>query len=745
MTRMIKIILFEKHFSIIRIFTFYILLLYLFVSCRTDSSNNSDQNYKSLTQATFVGSETCISCHKTEYDSWKGSHHDQAMKIADSISILANFDNSHFTHKGIKSFFFKKQGDYYVNTENSDGIYQDYKIIYTFGVTPLQQYIVQFPDGHYQCLITAWDTQQNKWFHLQPDLDIKHDEWMHWSGGSMNWNTMCADCHSTDLKKNFHSDTNSYNTTFSEINVGCESCHGPASLHNAYYENPPQHKAPPKFYMQNAMPSKEVVDKCARCHSRRKQITPVFDYTGNYLDHYSPSLLIYPTYELDGQIRDEDYVYSSFVQSKMYHYGVSCRDCHDVHSLKLKKTGNTLCMECHEPHYNEASHHFHELGTEGAECINCHMPGKVYMGNDFRRDHSFRVPRPDQTVQYGTPNACNGCHTDESPKWASDFIKEKYGVKRLDHFSDYLLAGSQGDNKAYLHLINGKQYPDIARATAVNQYSNQINSEADLIALKEFLSDTAPLVRNETVTSFSNFRYEEIAGEIETLLQDSIRLVRTASAKYFNTIKHTPNNKNIYDKAHKEYFEELEMNADFATGQHQIAQYYEAQGNIEQTIKAYKKAIEIDNYYNTSRMNLALLLYQQGNVEETEKLYLKVIEQEPDFGYSYYMLGLLYNETGNSEKAITYLSYACEKDPNNLRAHYNYALKLQESKRYKESVIIMDKALNLNPNSEEFLYVKLLGQINSNQKGAYNTCVKLLNISPDNTNYKQILESLKTK
>ena len=722
----------------------FVLCLFI-LSCNPDKKKDyiSIQTSKPTSAQKFAGSESCKSCHEKEYADWKDSHHDQAMKIADSSSVLADFNNTVFYGKNSKSHFFKKNGDFYVNTKGSDGAYRDYKIIYTFGVTPLQQYIVKFPDGHFQCLLTAWDTKQKKWFHLQPDLDIKHDEWMNWTGGSMNWNTMCADCHSTDLKKNFHSDTNSYQTTYSEINVGCESCHGPGSLHNAYYENPPKNTAPPKFYMTNKMASKEVVDKCARCHSRRKQTTEVFDYTGSYLDHYSPSLLIYPTYELDGQIKDEDYVYGSFTQSKMYHYAVSCKDCHDVHSLKLKKTGNTLCLQCHEPHYNESSHHFHEVNTEASQCINCHMTGKYYMGNDFRRDHSFRVPRPDQTVKYGTPNACNGCHTDESPEWASNFIKEKYGAKRMDHFSDYLLAGSQGDKTAYLHLISGIQYPAIARATALNQYSNQIHSEEDLIAVIKFLDDSSILVKNEALSLFTKTKYTSISATIEPLLLDSLRLVRTAAAKYFNSTQIKPKDSNAFNKADKEYVTELEMNSDFATGQHQIAQYYEAQGDVTQTIKAYEKAIEIDNYYNTSRMNLALLYYQKGAIKEAEKLYLKVIEQEPGFGYSYYMLGLLYNETGNSEKALTYLGFACDKEPIHLRAHYNYALKLQEAKRYKESIKIMDKALKVVPNNEEFLYVKLLAQIKNNQKGAIDTCIKLLKIAPDSENYKQILENLK--
>jgi len=742
--QMISRNIFSAFFSQVKKPTYYLLLLLSMSACHSDEDGGTNLIDEAVAEAKFIGSEACLSCHKTEYSSWKGSHHDQAMKVADSVSVLGDFNGLTFTNKGIKSTFFKKEGEYFVNTTGADGKYHDYKIKYTFGLSPLQQYIVEFPNGQYQCLLTAWDTKEKKWFHLQPNLEIKHDEWINWTGGGMRWNSMCADCHSTDLKKNFRSETNVYNTTFSEINVGCEACHGPASLHIEFYEKPSKGLTPPQMYMDSSLSSKELVDKCARCHSRRSQLTQSFDYQGGFLDHYNPSLQVYPIYEMDGQIRDEDYVYGSFVQSKMYDNGVSCRDCHDVHSLKLKKTGNALCLSCHEPTYDKASHHFHQINSEASECINCHMPGKIYMGNDFRRDHSFRVPRPDQTVQYGTPNACNGCHTDKSPEWARDVIKSKYGAQRKDHFSDYLLAGYHGDARAFYQLIKNRKYPEIARATALNQYSNQPLSATELNAIKEFLKDSSALLRNEAIQAFDKSGNREASTAIAPLLMDSIRLVRISAARYFNMLNISPENKADFDKAQKEYLERLEMNADFASGQHDIAQYQQAKGRTALAIAAYKKAIEIDNYYNTSRMNLALLIYGQGDIEGAEKLYLKVIAQEPEFAYSYYMLGLLYHEAGNSEKALTYLSAACDKEPTNIRACYNYALKLQEAGQHEASIKVMDRALILMPANEELMYVKLIGQLNTNQSAAaYSSCLKLLQISPNNPNYKQILERLK--
>ena len=736
---------FNFFLSAVRICYVFVLLM-VFNGCNSDKNKYITVSPIDSVESKFVGSVSCNACHQEQFKDWQNSHHDQAMKIADSTTILADFNNTRFVNHNVKSTFFKKEGVYYVNLEGPDGAFQDYKIVYTFGITPLQQYIIEFPNGAFQCLQTAWDTKKNKWFDLQKDLEIKSDEWIHWSGGAMRWNTTCADCHSTDVRKNFNDETNTYKTTFSEINVSCESCHGPSSKHIEFYENPVEGATPPKLDMPRNMWSTELVDKCARCHSRRAQITKYFDYEGQFLDHYDPALLNYPTYELDGQIKDEDYVYGSFVQSKMYRNKISCKDCHNVHSLRLKKTGNALCLSCHLPKYDTQEHHLHKLNTEASQCINCHMPGKYYMGNDFRRDHSFRVPRPDQSLTYGTPNVCTTCHQGKDAKWASDVIVANYGKLRIDHFSDYLLAGSQGDNDAYKTLFSQKKYPEIARATALSQYSNEALSDVQLRDHLRFLKDSSALVRNEAIKSFEKSPNKEYSKYIEPLLKDSVRLNRISAARYFNTVKSLVTEGEPFKAAQKEYLDALDMVSDFAGGQHQIALYHLANENTDLAIKAYKKSIGIDNYYNQSRMNLALLYYQRGNLEETEKLYLKVIEQEPNFSYAYYMLGLVYNEMGKSDGAKKYLLEASNKDPNNINAIYNYSLLLQKEGAFAESIKFLNNAIKRFPDNERLLYAKLSALLNTRQLGeSYMICSKLIEIAPENQEYRQIMNMLNNK
>lgn len=728
-----------------------LLVLIVLNACDNKEKNNYTDVHEGVegdfTEASFVGSESCKSCHEPEYALWENSHHDLAMKLADSTSVLGDFNNTEFIHLGVSHKFFKKDGDYYMNTADDNGEYQDYKIVYTFGYYPLQQYVVAFPNGEYQCSIAAWDSMDNKWFHLQPNYDdLAHGEWLNWTGRAMSWNTMCVDCHSTDLKKNYDHTTDSFNTTYSEINVSCEACHGPMSTHNEFYE---VHKddyeglTPPDMYMPAGLPPKELVDKCARCHSRRSQLTNNFDYKGEFSDHYRASLPEDPLYFVDGQILDEDYVYASFTQSKMYQNGISCRDCHDMHSLKLKKDGNDLCMSCHTPNYNTEEHHFHEMGTKGASCVECHMQGRIYMGNDYRRDHSFRIPRPDQSVKYDTPNACNTCHTDKSKAWASDFIIEKYGPERADHFSDHMLAGFFEDHNKFKAVFENSAYPDIIRASAINQYGESPITPQELAALSVYLNDPSVLVRNQAVLAFQKKQDAYIKDKIAPLLKDTVRLVRISAAEYFNKSFVDETGVPNFKSANKEYLDFMDINADFASGQHQRAIYFQEKGNTEAAIDAYQKAIKIDNRFNRSRINLALIYYQQGLVEKSEALYLKVIEQEPEFSYTYYMLGLLYNELGQPDKSMEYLKLACEKVPFNANAYYNYIVMLQQKGQNKEAIEMADKGLKFSPDNERLLYVKLTGQLNLNQLNeAYATAVNLVQVNPTNQNYQQILGSI---
>ncbi len=697
----------------------------------------------------FVGDKKCQECHQASYDEWKGSHHDMAMQVADSISVRAAFNGETFSSQGVTSHFYKKEGVFYVNTEGPDGAYHDYKIEYTFGYTPLQQYIVQFPDGNYQTLRTAWDTQEKKWFDLYPDFKVVHSEWLHWSRGGLKWNTMCADCHSTNLQKNYDSKTNRYATSYSQINVSCEACHGPGKTHVGLASKGNYTATGKDLFMTSSTTPKELVDACARCHMRREQLGNTYTYSKEILDSYYPQLIEPPIYHADGQILDEDYVYASFKQSKMYANEVSCKDCHNSHSLQLKLTGNDLCLQCHEPNkYNVVSHHKHPVNTASALCVNCHMPGKYYMGNDYRRDHSFRVPRPDLSVAYGTPNACTSCHNDQSNEWASEAFKSLWGKVDSIHFSDKLIPGILGELGGDLklkELISDPSTPEIVRASAVKALRNYPVQE-QLETYITMLSDSSSMVKASTVDVLNEFSEKQIAQQYITLLNDPVKSVRIKAFYGLGVLSanEIPEEYQIaYEKVKSEFEEYLEVNSDFAGGRMREAGYLLKQGKVTEAIAAYEKAVEIDGLNNYARSNLANLYYQTKDYEKAEAAFLKVEELEPQFGQTYYSLGLLYAEQKNYSKAIEQLEQAVTLTPNNYRYSYNLSLVYDANHQPKKAIATLENALEVHVDNEELLYVlAYLHQKYEQTNQAREIAKKLLLLDPNNRQYIAFLKSL---
>lgn len=700
----------------------------------------------------YLGGEACRACHEKEYKDWMSSHHAYSMREANEQTVRGDFNDFTFETDEIKARFFKKEGKYFVNTQGPDGAFQDFELTYTFGWEPLQQYITVFPDGHYQCLSIAWDTEEEKWFFLYPGQEIPPADWLHWSRGGQRWNSMCADCHSTDLAKNFEESDYAFHTSWSIINVSCEACHGPGEEHAAYIEsgalpegakyNGAEHMSLTKY-----ISTEEQVDACARCHARRSQITPFYNHTGTFLDHYIPDVLRDEIYHADGQIQEEDYVYGSFMQSKMYKHGVRCTNCHNPHSMQLIMPGNELCTQCHEKQtYDLEAHHFHPVGTESAQCVNCHMTGELYMVNDFRRDHSFRIPRPDQSIQYGTPNACNNCHTDRSAEWAAKSIEKWYGKERPAHFSNALLAGSTRAPEAIpalIELIQNQEEPAIARATAV-WYLGQIGGDqASYQALIGALNDPDPIVKIEAMNMLAFLSAEEKMQLLPPFLKDPVRAVRITAA---NNLAGLPPelfdavNQEAHRKALDEYETYLDMNADFPMGQITKAQYYERTQQPQKAEAAYQYAVRQDPLAHAANINLASLYNRQGRNDEALKSLQAIVQLDPEHGQAYYSLGLLYAELGQMEQAAESLEKSARLQPENPRGFYNWGLALQNMQRPAEAEKAYQEGLKQHPNQADLMYALCVLYIQQEQLGKARPLAERLNeIAPGVQEFQQLL------
>ena len=633
-------------------------------------------------QATYVGRSSCIQCHQEEAESYIGSHHDLAMDLATEDTVLADFDNATFERDGVVSRMFRDGDRYMIHTEGEEGEMRDFHVKYVFGVDPLQQYMVEFdrtpgmPDSEIprvQVLRLSWDTAKKEWFYLRPpDVEdkLEPDDPLHWTGIGQRWQTMCADCHSTNLKRNFDAKTNQYHTTFSEIDVSCEACHGPGSLHvelaqsNSVFWDRRYGFGLAKLKGEDPEPQ---IQTCAPCHSRRGLLDTDFHAGDQFCDHFQLELLQEETYFDDGQIKDEVYVYGSFIQSKMYHKGIRCTDCHDPHSLKLKHPGNKTCTSCHQHaagKYDVPSHHHHVPGTEGAKCVNCHMPERTYMAIDPRRDHSLRVPRPDLSVSIGTPNACSGCHVKDQLKdlpaekteslkeyadwlqqaqdgdqeiagllaktdqWCDDACETWYGSERKKptHFaetiSEFRKAQESSDPailtesiKSMLKLANqtDAQTPAIARASALNELAATGTPNAFPVAVSILKkSSESPLVMAAAINLFMNAPASVTRKSLLPILSSKTRLLRNeaarvlvASGAYQNLSGSEKTRVNLLLRDVKESL----MAASDRAGAHLgWAMLCEGQGRPEEAIQAYRTAIRVEPNTTGPRSNLSSLL-----------------------------------------------------------------------------------------------------------------------------------------
>ena len=680
----------------------------------------------------FVGSRKCMDCHKKEYDRWQDSHHDHAMDVANDKGVLGDFNNAQFEIHGVTSRFYRKEGKFFVYTQGPDGKMGEFEITHTFGWYPLQQYLVPFPGGRMQCLPIAWDVREKKWYHLSPDEPIDPKDWLYWTNAGQNWNGMCAECHSTNLRKNYDIKGHTYKTTWSDIDVGCEACHGPGSLHVEWAELPdmarPQVESYDLVVKTSGLRSRELVELCAPCHSRRAILCDYTHAEPDLLDSLLPTLLTEGTYFPDGQILEEVYVYGSFTQSKMYHRDVRCSDCHDVHSVKLIKEGNDLCLQCHRAEeYDTKEHHFHkkkgekgepirsadgrvlfEVGT-GAECVQCHMPGRTYMGIDYRPDHSFRIPRPDLSVKIGTPNACNRCHIDKTAQWSDEHITKWYGPGRRRHYGTIIEAGRNRvpeARKGLIRLAVDPLYPVIVRATALSLL-NAFPGEETTKAYELALADDEALIRRTAIDSLNLTDQGKLTQLISPLLYDPVKAVRIEAAFKLagEPSKHLDvNQQKVFRAGLSEFVSSMEYSGDFAFGRYNLGNLYVALNKPEDAIRDYRAAIKIDDLFYPAKVNLAMLYNQQGKNEEAERLLRKVVTNHPDFYEIKYSLGLLLAEVREYEEAATYLKEAAEGLPQRARIHYNLGLLFQQLNRDSEAEASLKRALEIEPDHMDYLY-----------------------------------------
>lgn len=671
--------------------------------------------------ATYVGSDGCIDCHEEEYRAWRGSDHDKSMAVATDTTVLGDFDNTVFQHGDIYARFYTKDRNYFVYTQGPNGELTEFEVAYTLGHQPFQQYLVPFTGGRLQALSIAWDTERGAWYYMYPDSEIERADWLHWTRGGQTWNSQCAECHSTNLKKNYDAEERTYSTTWSEINVGCEACHGPGSRHVEWAEIPAMARVSVENYelliRTSEVSAAQEVELCAPCHSRRTVLGD-YDHTRtDLLQDVVPSLLTEDLYFADGQIQDEVYDYGSFVQSKMYREGVRCGDCHDAHNLELLEEGNALCLRCHRAStYDAYDHHFHQREHEGRPsdgylCVSCHMPERPYWVVDYRADHSMPVPRPDLTLQIGVPNACSmsGCHADRPVEWSADHFLRWYGEAALPHYGTTLAAARESRPEAgdeLVQMVTDTLYPAIVRATAL-LYLNQYSSDEAAEAVGRALKDGDALVRHTAVENLGTDETEKAVELVAPLLSDQVMAVRLAAAIRLAGIPAgglQDYQREALDAALHDFRDAMANSQDQPHAAFNLGNLHMSLRDTAGAELHYRAAIEINDTFYPAKLNLAALLVGKGMYEEAESLLRDVLVVSPDTEEAAYALGQVLAETGRYEEAIEYLQEASAKIPERSSVFYDLAVMEDAVARRDAAESHLQRALDLEPDNLDYLH-----------------------------------------
>lgn len=701
----------------------------------------------SPTPAAFVGSSACGSCHAEEYRAWQPSQHALAMQPAQPGTVLGNFKDASFTYGNVTSTFSQRDGQFWANTDGPDGRVRDFELKYTFGVYPLQQYLVELSGGRLQALSIAWDARPSseggqRWFHLYPDEKITAGDELHWTGRNQNWNFMCADCHSTNVRKGYDARTNGYETSWSEMSVGCEACHGPGSRHASWARasswrrqlawkdngltNPLTERRGVTWTIDSraGTPTRSTrrttsreIQTCAPCHSRRQQIAEGYRAGAPLEDYYIPALITSGLYHADGQQRDEVYTHGSFLQSRMAHAGVTCADCHNPHGGKLRASGNALCTQCHSVHkYDAAAHHFHRGNSAGTACVSCHMPSATFMVVDRRRDHSIRVPRPDLTITIGVPNACTACHVDRGADWAARQVRAWYGrdAAGFQTFANTFQADDSGRmvEDALARVAADRSQPGIVRASALARLARTPGQTA-LHTAQSYLADPDPSIRYAALSVFEAFAPEDRAA-VRPLLSDALRGMRIEAAWL------------------------LAPGAASLSGADAVA--------FERAAAEFVASRQFRGDRPEDRMTLGMFLEQRGRREESMDAYRSAVRLAPEFAPAHHTLGLALVRAGLKDDAVGELNLAAElaNEADRARFSHDYAVALHSFGRVGEAIATLERARDRAPADRDVLFAlttfhRDAGHLTEAAKYA----VQLQQLYPDDPDAAALVRSLR--
>ncbi|GGF86568.1 hypothetical protein GCM10011338_43710 [Alteromonas lipolytica] len=692
------------------------------------------------------------------------------MQPAQQEFVLGDFSNVTFSFGRRTSRFFARDGKYFIETLDAEGKQTTFQVRYTFGYEPLQQYLLQTGGGRLQAFDVAWDSRPasqggQRWFQLQDENVTDPEHPFFWSGYYQNWNSRCAACHTTDFNKHYDSQTNQFQSTWSDINVACESCHGPGKAHTEHIRNhtfSPAHTGLQElgkqltFHLVDGDPIARAaetmqqpslaLETCGACHSRRADLQAAVS-SAPFHQQFQLEGITEPNYFSDGQIQDEVFVLGSFLQSKMAEAGVTCTNCHDPHTGQTKLPGAQICNTCHAPAVFAQPQHTN--GHAQANCLDCHMPQRVYMGVDARRDHRFHRPG----IKHPNSSApCKVCHVDESDDWLHQALTAwpKRDGASADTLGDWAALNqrlAEFDSTAIndaLTFLNRNALPSLEKAALIEKMV-VIAPERTTDSITSLASNQDPVARQSAARAAAGLPLTLSYPILLKLSQDPVKSVRAVVAGTILTvapewfIKAPPLTALL-----EEYQQVLRGTQDNPGANLGLAHIAQFQQDIPAAINAYEQALRIDPQYIPGLLSYADFLRRLGNEDQARHQLELALRYGKELGAVQFAYGLLKIREQAYAAALPFLAKAASTKDALPRYAFVYAVALWQQQSRQQAVEVLASAATRWPGDYDLLqtwakYAYQLRDVTSLQQA-----VKAFGQHyPDDKTYRQLKKIVK--
>ena len=673
--------------------------------------------------AEYSGSESCRPCHEKFYHLWANSYHGLAMQpvTKDFIDLeIKDFDIK--IKVGTSDFnVFRSKDSLFFSETRIGGEYKEYSAVHTMGGKYVYYFLTGMEKGRLQVLPLAYDCKTDSWYNNQ-ESGVRHFETLDdttpldWMNYLYTFNTTCYSCHVSQLNTNFSIETLGYNTTWNEPGINCETCHGPGYDHiracvEAGEGNVPQDM---KLVVTSLFSADQHDSSCGSCHAKSNILIPGFPPGGRFYDYFNLVTLENPDFYADGRDLGENYTMTTWaMNSCRISAGFHCVTCH-TSSGRYRFSGenpNNACMPCHNDKVdNVSTHTFHIPDSPGSNCIDCHMPKTTFARMD-RSDHSFRPPMPEATIAFGSPNACNICHDDQTAGWANEWIKKTH---KVDYQSGTIEAGMlirsarEGDWRVLDKITEGiiKNRFDEVFTTSFIRLMENCDDDRKWPAIFSGTLHSSPLIRAASAHALSGNHSRETFDILVKLAQDDLRVVRLSSAhslSFFPAQFFDNSDSTIIADVMAEYEQSLVARPDDWASHYNLGNYYNNLGNFNSALNSYSTSINIYPEAIMPLVNAGLINYMLGNYKESEKMFLQALSYSPDNEAALLNLALFYGERGKAGIAIDYYRRLLKVSENSAVAAYNLSILIFEEDQ-KESLSLSRSATTWEPYNLKYKY-----------------------------------------